>query len=81
MLRLNDAIHVASALFVDELFDQATDFATRYKALPAFKENKQLYNHWTKLSPEIPVGEAWRFGNAFAEVLGMRGGMVARHDV
>lgn len=60
MLRLNDALNTAFALFVDDLFERATAFSEAYRPLPDYREGQKLYQLWQELDANTPVGEEWR---------------------
>lgn len=72
ILRVNDSLNGAYALFVDELFHGATDFAEPFRKLPTFGLAKQLHARWQELDKKVPFGEEWRIVDALAEILGLR---------
>lgn len=80
MLRLNDALNTAFALFVDDLFERATAFSEAYRPLPAYREGQKLYQLWQDLDADTPVGEEWRMVDAFAERLGLTNWFAWRAD-
>lgn len=80
MLRLNDALNTAFALFVDDLFERATAFSEAYRPLPAYREGQKLYQLWQELDADTPVGEEWRMVDAFAERLGLTNWFAWRAD-
>lgn len=71
VLRYNDALNVAYALFVDDLFHGATANAEAFQGLPAFVQGRKLYQMWQSMDRELPDGDEWKMVDGFAEELGL----------
>jgi len=69
ILRLNDALNGAYALFADELFGGATAYAAPYKKLPAFPQAQKLLAIWRDLSADTSPGAEYAIVDAFAAEL------------
>ncbi len=80
ILRYNDALNTAYALFTDDLYGGATANAGTYAKLPAFNEGRKLYSLWRELDSELPDGDEWKMVDAFAERLGIGDWYAWRED-
>ena len=69
ILRINDALNTAYALYMDKLFNGASDFADPYKKLPHLSLGKELLVLWEKHEAATPFGEEWRLVDALSEKL------------
>ena len=66
ILRLNDALNGAYALFADDLFGGATAFAAPYKKLPAFPQAQKLLAIWRGMAADTSPGAEYAIVDAFA---------------
>jgi len=70
--RINDSLNGTYALFVDDLFEHATDFAASYRPMPAFALSQKLYGMWKEASVSFRPGTEYELVDAFADELGIR---------
>jgi hypothetical protein len=70
--RINDALNGAYALFVDELFDHATDFAASYHPMPTFALSQKLHGMLKEANTSFRPGTEYELVDAFADQLGIR---------
>jgi tetratricopeptide (TPR) repeat protein len=69
ILRINDALNGAYALFADDLFGGATAFAAPYRNLPAFPQAQKLLAIWHDMTPDTSPGAEYAIVDAFASEL------------
>ena len=60
------------ALFLDDLFEGATDFSTVYRRTSAFSLSRKLYEHWKLHSSDLSPGGEYDLVDDFANMLGLR---------
>jgi tetratricopeptide (TPR) repeat protein len=72
-------IHLASttlngafALFLDELFHSATDYAAIYRQEDTFAASQKVFAHWKKRSERLAPGEEYKIVDEFADMVGLR---------
>lgn len=70
--RINDALNGAYALFVDELFDHATDFAASYHPMPTFALSQKLHGMLKEANTSFRPSIEYELVDAFADQLGIR---------
>lgn len=62
----------ANALFLDELFNGATQFASVYRSEETFALSQRLYKHWQERAKNLGPGEEYRLVDEFADMIGLR---------
>lgn len=72
LLRINDILNGAFALFVDELFEGATAYADAYSKFSTFKDAEKLFALWKKKSVDLKPGDEYDLVDVFGEFLGIR---------
>jgi hypothetical protein len=70
--RINDTLNGTYALFVDELFGNATAFAANYRSMPTFSSSQELYAKFKDLSTHFSPGDEYELVDAYAQALGIR---------
>jgi hypothetical protein len=69
--RINDTLNGAYALFVDDLFGNATAFSSEYRAMPAFAVSEELYQMLKDSAEAFHPGDEYGLVDAYAEKLGI----------
>lgn len=72
LLRINDHLNGVFALFVDELFERATNYADAYRKLPNFQDTEKLFALWKEKSAQLTPGSEYDLVDTFGEFLGIR---------
>jgi hypothetical protein len=70
--RVNDALNGAYALFVDELFDNATAYAAHYQAMSTFPLSREIHGLWREVVEQFKPGDEYTLVDRVAETLGVR---------
>jgi tetratricopeptide (TPR) repeat protein len=66
------ALNGAYALFLDDLFRNASDFASPYRNVDNFAMAERLWKHWQSRATSLGPGEEYRLVDEFADMLGLR---------
>ncbi len=66
------ALNGAYALFLDDLFQKASDFAAPYRNVDNFAMAERLWKHWQSKARSLGPGEEYRLVDEFADMLGLR---------
>ena len=69
--RINDTLNGAYALFVDDLFGNATAFSAEYRAMPTFAVSEEFFEIFKESSATFQPGNEYRLVDAYAEKLGI----------
>ena len=72
LLRINDILNAAFALFVDELSEGATGYADAYRKFSTFGDSEKLLALWKAKSADLKPGGEYDLVDEFAEFLGIR---------
>ena len=72
LLRINDILNAAFALFVDELSEGATAYADAYRKFSTFSDSEKLFALWKEKSKDLKPGDEYDLVDVFAEFLGIR---------
>jgi Flp pilus assembly protein TadD len=73
ILRAGVALNGAYALFLDELFHGATQYALAYQKTEPFAMSQRLFQHWQARRLQLGPGDEYTLVDEFAEILGLRG--------
>lgn len=65
------ALNGAYALFLDDLFQGATEFASPFVNEESFMTSQRLYDHWLSRSIFLPPGAEYQLIDEFADILGL----------
>ena len=71
LLRINDTLNGAYALFVDELLGNATAFSSEYRSMPTFARSQELYGMFKDASVSFQPGDEYKLVDAYADALGI----------
>ena len=71
--RINDTLNGAYALFVDDLFGNATAFSAEYRAMPTFAVSEEFFEMFKESSATFQPGNEYKLVDAYAEKLGVSG--------
>ena len=71
ILNASIAMNGAFALFLDDLFGNASDFAGVYRDERAFGTAKDLYAHWKDNANSLSPGDEYRLVDDFADIVGL----------
>ena len=80
VLRACLALNGAYTLFLDHLFQGATNYAAHYQREESFALAQRLFRHWQSRSPGIGPGDEYVLVDEFADMLGLRGWFEWRID-
>jgi hypothetical protein len=80
LLRINDTLNGAYALFVDELLGNATAYSANYRSMSTFGQSKDFYEMWKKAAADFHPGDEMKLVDAYANALGVRGWYDWRED-
>ena len=69
--RINDTLNGAYALFVDDLFGNATAFSAEYRAMPTFAVSEEFFEIFKESSATFRPGNEYSLVDAYAEKLGI----------
>lgn len=69
--RINDTLNGAYALFVDDLFGNATAFSAEYRAMPTFAVSEEFFEMFKESAAAFQPGDEYRLIDAYAEKLGI----------
>jgi len=67
------ALNGAYALFLDDLFEGASEFAVPYRSAGNFTLSEKLWKHWQERAKNLSPGDEYRLVDEFADMLGLRG--------
>ncbi len=73
ILRARLALNAAYCLFLDRLFNGATDFARLYRLEESFGLAQKLHQHWRDRAPQLQPGDEYDLVDEFADLLGLYG--------
>lgn len=73
ILRAGLALNGAYALFVDDLYRGATNYASHYQRSEAFPVSQRLLQHWRVRCGQLGPGDEYNLVDEFAEMVGLRG--------
>lgn len=73
ILRAGMALNGAYALFLDDLFHGATQYALAYQKTESFALSQRLFRHWQTRCSQLGPGDEYTLVDEFAEILGLRG--------
>ena len=71
LLRINDTLNGAYALFVDELLGNATAFSSEYRSMPTFARSQELYGMFKDASVSFQPGDEYKLVDAYGDALGI----------
>src|SRR6058998_2183711 len=66
------ALNGAYSLFLDDLFDGASDFSALYHCLDTFSLSQRLFSRWAEQAEKLEPGDEYNLVNEFAEMTGLR---------
>jgi len=66
------ALNGANALFIDDLFQGASSYASQYAKMETFELSKKLFWHWKAKFPTLEPGGEYALVDEFASMLGVR---------
>ena len=69
--RINDTLNGAYALFVDDLFGNATAFSAEYRAMPTFAVSGEFFAMFKESSAAFQPGNEYKLVDAYADKLGV----------
>ena len=72
LLNSSLALNGAYALFLDDLFNQATEFAAAYRSEETFGLAQKLWQHWRGRSKNLGPGDEYSLVDDFADMIGIR---------
>lgn len=65
------ALNGAYALFLDDLFHGASEFAAPYRSLENFALSQRLWKHWQESTKNLGPGDEYRLVDEFADIVGL----------
>jgi hypothetical protein len=66
------ALNGAYALFLDDLFRGASEFAAPYRQEETFGASQKLWKHWQERAKNLGPGDEYRLVDEFADMVGLR---------
>jgi len=66
------ALNGANALFIDDLFQGSSAYASRYAKMETFERSKKLFRYWKERFPALEPGGEYVLVDEFASMLGVR---------
>ena len=63
----------AYALFLEDLFHGAEEFAASYRREETFAQSKKIWQHWQSRLGQMGAGDEYAMVDEFAEMAGLRG--------
>jgi hypothetical protein len=81
VLRASLALNGAFTLFLDHLYQGATNYAAHYQREESFALAQRLFRHWQIRSPQLGPGDEYALVDEFADMLGLRGWFDWRLDL
>jgi len=69
MYRASITLNCATALFVDDLFQNKTDYAASYKSSDVFQSARQLFDTWKKCCADFHPGAEYDLVDEYARLL------------
>jgi len=66
------ALNGAYALFLDDLFRDASEFAAPYRREETFSLSQKLWKHWRERAKNLAPGGEYRLVDEFADMVGLR---------
>ena len=73
VMRASLALNGAYTLFLDHLYQGATNYAANYQREESFALSQRLFQHWQSRSQHLGPGDEYDLVYEFADMLGMRG--------
>jgi Flp pilus assembly protein TadD len=73
ILRAGMALNGAYALFMDDLFHGATNYALAYQKTESFDMAQRLFRHWLTRRGQLGPGDEYTLVDEFAEMVGLHG--------
>ena len=67
------ALNGAYALFMDDLFHGATQYALAYQRAESFAVSQRLFRHWQTRCPQLGPGDEYALVDEFADMVGLKG--------
>jgi hypothetical protein len=67
------ALNGAYSLFLDDLFEGASDFSALYHRLDTFSLSQRLFSRWAEQANKLELGDEYSLVDEFAEMTGLRG--------
>jgi len=72
ILRAGAALNGAYALFMDNLYHGATNYALAYQRAESFATSQRLFQHWQARCPQLGPGDEYALVDEFADMIGVR---------
>ena len=66
------ALNGAYSLFLDNLFEGASDFSALYRRFDTFSLSQRLFNRWAEQVDKLEPGDEYKLVDEFAEMIGLR---------
>lgn len=66
------ALNGAYSLFLDNLFEGASDFSAVYRRLDMFSLSQRLFKRWSERADRLEPGDEYKLIDEFAELIGLR---------
>ncbi len=76
----NISMNCASALFLDYLLKNKSDYAAPYKTSKVFRTGTQLFNIWKKKIDLFAPGDEYEMVDEYAQILKLQGWYSWKHD-
>ena len=73
ILRAGAALNGAYALFLDNFFQGATEYALAYRQAESFATSQRLFQHWQTRGSQLGPGDEYALVDEFADMVGVRG--------
>jgi Tfp pilus assembly protein PilF len=80
ILQASLALNGAYALFLEDLFHGAAEFAASYRREDAFVQSKKIWQHWQSRAGQLGAGDEYALVDEFADMAGLRGWYEWRPD-
>ncbi len=81
MYRASITLNCATALFVDQLFKNRTDYAAPYKTSDFFQTGRQLFDVWKKRCADFHPGDEYDLVDEYARLLKLQQWYVWNDDI
>jgi tetratricopeptide (TPR) repeat protein len=66
------ALNGAYSLFLDKLFEGASDFSALYRRFDTFSLSQRLFTRWAEQADKLEPGDEYKLVDEFAEMTGLR---------
>src|SRR5439155_4788 len=73
IMQASIALNGAYSLFLDHLFEGASDYAALYRRFETFALSQKLFDHWLDKCRKLGSGDEYKLVDEFAEMTGLRG--------